>query len=342
MELFALTAIIISSLYRQSAGEQNQCGCIDRNWCDKKDPSQKFDCPLSNALCTSLPLTHGESTRIEQGIASVSTECKDGWSTASLKSTTYGSPNPLVSIIQNDVTDGNEHTLSMTAYGGKYPARILIKSKGSENIPLFMTMFLWNNYLLINEKKDGQWCANNVRVYNRVYWENWDMEFKKGDWFVFYEESSHILGLAWSRSIRHVQFKTNPTPGSRIVIHGALMNLRLFKIMFNNGTGHTKFVITGYLGYRMDDGEMVGVVDENYVEGYGQTVACSMAWYTPGMEIFIVIEVTPRGIKYYTRGWLLCTFESDEFKLSDISQIDVNGALNLKGYVANTCDPYLY
>ncbi|MFH4984786.1 hypothetical protein AB6A40_011495 [Gnathostoma spinigerum] len=100
---------------------RNECGCIDQSWCSKKDPKNKLDCPLSHSLCSNDPLTEGAPSRLNSAVQSVSTECRDGWSAISLKYAEYGFPNRLVAIVQNNLTDGNEHTMYIDGYNGRSP-----------------------------------------------------------------------------------------------------------------------------------------------------------------------------------------------------------------------------
>ncbi|MFH4984378.1 hypothetical protein AB6A40_011087 [Gnathostoma spinigerum] len=179
MELLVLISLAVSFLLGSAAANQNQCGCIDQSWCNKKDPQKKLDCPFSHSLCSNDPLTEGEPSRLDSGAANVSTKCSEGWSVASLKDAVYGFPNRLVPIVQNNLTDGNEHTMYTDGYNGKKPARFIFKSNDKTgNVPLFMTMFFWKEYISMNEKKDGRWCPNDIRVKNRVNSGEWHMQFK--------------------------------------------------------------------------------------------------------------------------------------------------------------------
>ncbi|MFH4981112.1 hypothetical protein AB6A40_007821 [Gnathostoma spinigerum] len=166
-------------------------------------------------------------------------------------------------------------------YNGRSPARFIFKSNDKTgNNPLFMTMFLWKEYISMNEKKDVHWCPNDIRVKNRVNSGEWHMQFKvrmregkqqfdilflnsqydkifrfysqthikRGDWFIFYEDYYYILGISWSRK-KDVQFKTSPVPGSRIVIHGRLVKRADFNIFLKNEVGDAKIQITGDMAY---------------------------------------------------------------------------------------------
>ncbi|MFH4982921.1 hypothetical protein AB6A40_009630 [Gnathostoma spinigerum] len=121
MELLVLISLIASSLFGLAAANRNQCGCIDQSWCKEKDSNKKLDCPLSNSLCSNDPLKGGAESQMDSDVRSVSTLCTKGWSVASLKRAEYGFPNRLVAIIQNNLTDGKEHTMYIDGHGGKYP-----------------------------------------------------------------------------------------------------------------------------------------------------------------------------------------------------------------------------
>ncbi|MFH4976886.1 hypothetical protein AB6A40_003595 [Gnathostoma spinigerum] len=255
-------------------------------------------------------------------------------------------------------------------YNGKKPARFIFKSNDKTgNVPSFMTMFLWKEYTSMNEKKDGRWCPNDIRVKNKINSGEWHMQFKvrmwngkqqfdiqflnpksdtifrfhsqthikRGDWFIFYEDYYYILGISWSR-VGNVQFKTSPVPESRIVIHGKLVRRAPFDIFLKNENGAVKIQITGNLGSSPSFSSPSP--GKNYISGYNRQVTCWKYPFTTPKTIVVVIEVMQRGIKYYGDGYYVCTFESNEFKRNDISRIDVGGSLEVHGYGANTCDYY--
>ncbi|MFH4976869.1 hypothetical protein AB6A40_003578 [Gnathostoma spinigerum] len=176
--------------------------------------------------------------------------------------------------------------------------------------------------------------------YDTIYRFYPQTHITKGDWFIFYEDYHYILGITWSRSPQHVQFKRAPLPGSRIAIRGKLSDMYQFNININNEVGHTKMTITGSPGAH--PGTDGFEEDENNVYGYGISVSCSSAYMAIWDDVLFIIEVMKTGIKYYAQGWHLCTFESDHFTPSDVSQITAGGGLTILGYGANTCDYYRY
>ncbi|MFH4976887.1 hypothetical protein AB6A40_003596 [Gnathostoma spinigerum] len=357
MQLLLPTIFLFSRILQIFAANRGGCGCIDRPGCDEK--SSPLDCPLKKGYCKAIPLGPSTPGSLNTAVDAKSKECRDGWTTVSLADSTYGFPNPMVSTVQNDLMDGKEHVMYIHGWNGKYDVFIIFQSKKNpQNVPMFATLQLWKEFIVINERKNNEWCSNDIQVWNRVSAQYWKMRFQiqktssgqridilldkqakyryypqtpieRGDTLTSYELGTHILSITWSSGTK-VKFKTGPLPGSRIAFYGLLKWGSHFYISLKTANYEEKIKITGLI---------YGERSTTTVSGYGTQQSVANDDFISGRYITVIVQVLTNGIRVYADGTEHLTFRNDKFRSDHVVRVEVSGGYLTEGGIsANTCE----